>query len=283
MGAGIRRSVAESSPAPTLGEGSLLGAVAEIMGVNFFLSAVGLKLVPSNKCVADEAAVTFDMGSDEVLESDAEDEEMTVQQRLSPEKLDAYESDKDPDYSPSEASDDSLEYDSEAEEVAEPVESAVVDEDVHSTVIEKAEVEQELVVVDTESRDIMAEIVDSATRTIEDSTEAVDCPSTPLIDTQGFAAVSSTVAALEAAVVPEKPVTNEATEEIEIVDIAEEVQVVEDEGEEIDECNTPKCDKPIHAAFRDEQTEDSVTEATEEIEIVDIDEVGVDEGEVIEE
>merc|ERR1712059_66015 len=279
MGAGIRRSVAESSPAQTLGEVSLLGAVAEIMGVNFFLSAVGLKLVPSNKCVADEAAVTFDMGNDEVLESDAEDEEMTVQQRLSPEKLDAYESDKDPDYSPSEASDDSLGYDSEAEEVAEPVESAVVYEDEHSTVIEKAEVEQELVVVDTESRDIMAEIVDSATRTIEDSTEAVDCPSTPLIDTQGFAAVSSTVAALEAAVVPEKPVTNEttlaqnpvdalgsakevvsdvmtetdcyvtkkvivteATEEIEIVDIAEEVQVVEDEGEEIDECNTPKCD-----------------------------------------
>merc|ERR1712059_150068 len=123
--AGIRRSVAESSPAQTLGEVSLLGAVAEIMGVNFFLSAVGLKLVPSNKRV-DEVTVTFDMGSDEVLESDAEDEEMTVQQRLSPEKLDAYESDKDPDYSPSEASDDSLEYDSEAEEVAEPVESAVV-------------------------------------------------------------------------------------------------------------------------------------------------------------
>merc|ERR1711864_7155 len=116
---------------------------AEIMGVNFFLSAVGLKLVPSNKCVADEAAVTFDMGNDEVLESDAEDEEMTVQQRLtecSPEKLDAYESDKDPDYSPSEASDDSLEYDSEAEEIAEPAESAIVYEDEHSTVIAEVEV-----------------------------------------------------------------------------------------------------------------------------------------------
>merc|ERR1712059_167346 len=36
--AGIRRSVAESSPAQTIGEVSLLGAVAEIMGVNFFLS-----------------------------------------------------------------------------------------------------------------------------------------------------------------------------------------------------------------------------------------------------
>merc|ERR1711864_69787 len=175
-------------------------------------------------------------------------------------KLDSYESDKDPDYSPSEASDDSLEYDSEAEEVVEPVDSAVVYEDEHSTVIAEAEVEREPVVVDTE----------------------------------GCAAVSSTVAALEAAVVSEKLVTNEttlaqnpvdalesskevvsdvitetecnvtkkvivtkATEEIEIVDIAEEVQ---DEGEEIEECNTPKCDKLIHAAFRNEQTEDIVTD-----------------------
>merc|ERR1711864_57995 len=225
--------------------------------------------------------------------------------------------------SPSEASDDSLEYDSEAEEVAEPVEAAVVYEDEHSTVLAEAEVAQEPVVVDTEGGDIVAELVDSATLTIKDSTEAEDSPLTPLIDTQGFAAVSSTVAALEAAVVSEKPVTNEttlsqnpvdalksakeavsditetecyltkkvnvteATEEVEIVDIAEEVEVVEDEGEEIDECNTPRCDKPIHAAFRNEQTEDIVTEATEEIEIVDIDEVRVvedeDEGEGIEE
>merc|ERR1712059_152855 len=157
-----------------------------------------------------------------------------------------------------------------------------------------AEVEREPVVVDTEGGDIVAEIVYCATLTIEGSTEAEDSPSTPLIDTQGFAAVSSTVAALEAAVVSEKLVTNEttlaqnpvdalesskevvsdvitetecnvtkkvivtkATEEIEIVDIAEEVCVNEDEGEVIEECKTPKCDKPVHAAFRYEQTEDN--------------------------
>merc|ERR1712059_61487 len=202
-------------------------------------------------------------------------------------------------------------------EVAEPVEAAVVYEDEHSTVLAEAEVAQEPVVVDTEGGDIVAELVDSATLTIKDSTEAEDSPLTPLIDTQGFAAVSSTVAALEAAVVSEKPVTNEttltqnpvdafeslkvvvsdvitetecdvteATEEIEIVDIAEEVEVVEDEGEEIEECNTPKCVKPIHAAFRNEQTEDILSEATEDIEIVDIAEdalVVEDEGEVTEE
>merc|ERR1712059_134098 len=253
--AGIRRSVAESSPAQTIGEVSLLGAVAEIMGVNFFLSAVGLKLVPSNKRV-DEVTVTFDMGSDEVLESDAEDEEMTVQQRLGPEKLDAYESDKDPDYSPSEASDDSLEYDSEAEEVAEPVESAVVYEDEHSTVIAEVEVEQEPVVVDTEGGDMVAEPVDNATLTIGVSTEAEDSPLTPLIDTQGFAAVSSTVAALEAAVVPEKPVTNETTLAQNPVDALESSKEVVSDVITETECNVTK--KVI------------VTEATEEIEIADI-------------
>merc|ERR1712059_37377 len=104
---------------------------------------------------------------------------------------------------------------------------------------------------------------------IEDSTEAVDCPSTPLIDTQGFAAVSSTVAALEAAVVPEKPVTNETTLAQNPVDaLGPPKEVVSDVMTETD-CYVTK--KVI------------VTEATEEIEIVDIAEVGVDEGEVIEE
>jgi len=139
----------------------------------------------------------------------------------------------------------------------------------------------------------MAEIVGSALRTIA-APEAFVVSEKPVTNETTFA--QNPVDALESAkevvsdvmtendcYVSKKVIVTESTEEIEIVDIAEEVQVVEDEGEEIDECNTPKCDKPIHAAFRNEQTEDSVTEATEEIEIVDIDEVGVDEGEVIEE
>merc|ERR1712059_105199 len=164
--AGVRRAVAEFSTAKTIGEVSLLGAVAEIMGVNFFLSALGLTLVPSNNCAADEATATFGM----VVKSEwDEDEEMTVQDRLSPEKLDAYESDKDPDYSPSEASDDSLEYDSDADcaevenadvaevedaAVAEVEGAAVVYEDEHATVIAEAVEEQEPVVVDTEGCDV---------------------------------------------------------------------------------------------------------------------------------
>jgi len=253
--AGVRRAVSQYSTAQTLGEVSLLGAVAEIMGVNFFLSAVGLALVPSNKCTADEATATFGMKSE--WDEDSEDEGMTVQDRLSPEKLDAYESDKDPDYSPSEASDEPLEYDSDAdvENAAESVESAVVYEDEHATVIAEAEVEQGPVVVDTEGCDVVdEEIAENANLAVEESADAL--PGTPLIDTKGFAPVLAAVAALEAAVVTEKPVTvtetgdaeeakkvvvTEATEETEIVDIEDaEVQVV---GEEVVEAVGE--DKPI--------------------------------------
>merc|ERR1712059_9949 len=143
-------------------------------------------------------------------------------------------------------------------EVAEPVEAAVVYEDEHSTVLAEAEVAQEPVVVDTEGGDIVAELVDSATLTIKDSTEAEDSPLTPLIDTQGFAAVSSTVAALEAAVVSEKPVTNETTLTQNPVDAFESPKVVVSDVITETECYVTK--KVI------------VTEATEEIEIVDIDE-----------
>merc|ERR1712059_237347 len=211
-------------------------------------------LVPSNKCAADEATATFGM----VVKSEwDDDEEMTVQDRLSPEKLDAYESDKDPDYSPSEASDDSLEYDSDAdcaevenadvaevedaavaevEDAAEPVESAVVYEDEHATVIAEAVEEQEPVVVDTEGCDVVdeeiAEAVDTASLVVEESTGAL--PGTPLIDTQGFAAVSAAVAALEAAVVSEKPV--EATEDVaDMEDVkVEEIKVLTEGAEEIE-------------------------------------------------
>jgi len=268
--AGVRRAVAEFSTAETIGEVSLLGAVAEIMGVNFFLSALGLTLVPSNKSAADEATATFGMVVKSEWEED-DDEEMTVQDRLSPEKLDAYESDKDPDYAPSEASDDSLEYDSDGdvedaaqvEDAAEPVGSAVVYEDEHATVVAEAVDEQEPVVVDTEGCDVVieetAEAVETASLGVEESVGAL--PGTPLIDTKGFAAVSAAVAALEAAVVSEKPV--EATEgaadtedakveeskEIEVVNIEDaEVEELDEEVVEALECNPPKCeagDNPI--------------------------------------
>merc|ERR1719431_2193148 len=314
--AGMRRAIAESSTAKTIGEVSLLGAVAEIMGVNFFLSAVGLQLVQSNKSTAEEATATFDMGKiGGETNSDAEDE-MTLQQRLSPERLDAYESDKDPDYSPSEASEDSLEYNSDAEEVAEPIESAVdvvyedrqvVDsdedmpvqqrlspeklaayesdkdpdyspseasddsmeyasdveevvqpaesavlyEDEHATVIAEAVVDQDPVVVATES----GETVDDETRdceTVDTATLA-----TPLIDTQGFAAVSAVVAALEAATVSEKIVPKETAP-------------AEDPAEVLESTDSCKNYVVQESSVNYEPKKVIVTEASEEIEIVDI-------------
>ena len=38
----------EPVPAKTIGEASLVGAVAEIFGANYFLSYVGLKVVPAH-------------------------------------------------------------------------------------------------------------------------------------------------------------------------------------------------------------------------------------------
>ena len=38
----------EPVPAKTIGEASLVGAVAEILGANYFLSYVGLKVVPAH-------------------------------------------------------------------------------------------------------------------------------------------------------------------------------------------------------------------------------------------
>jgi len=209
--AGVRRAVAESSAARTVGEVSLLGAVAEILGVNFFLSAVGLKLVPSNQWTEESADASFDIGKEEGVDSDAE-EEMTWQQRLGPEKIDAYESDKDPDYSPSEASEEA----SDVEDDVEPVESAVLYQDEHATVLAEAEEEQEPVVVDTagvvvEDETKLCESAGTTSLVVEDSMDVKDSLASPLIDTQGFAAVSETVSSLEAAVVvSEKPETKEA-------------------------------------------------------------------------
>jgi len=141
--AGMKRRGGFAPPAKSIGEVSMFGAVCEILGVNFFLSAIGLVLVPRNKS---------DASFNKLVDVSDDEEALTVQQRLSPEKIDAYESDKDPDYVPSEASEDSLEYDSDAEveENVKASESGVVYEDEHAKVITESASEQEPVVVDTE-------------------------------------------------------------------------------------------------------------------------------------
>merc|ERR1739847_132801 len=90
----IRRAGAkevEPVPAKTIGEASLVGAVAEIFGANYFLSYVGLKVVPVH-LLKNETT--------ETLETSFEEE--TVEEMLSDEKLATYVSDEDPEYEPCE-------------------------------------------------------------------------------------------------------------------------------------------------------------------------------------
>merc|ERR1712202_99480 len=125
----VRRAgakVAGIKPAKTIGEASLLGAVAEVFGMNFFLSVVGLQLVPAN---IPQKPTTGE------LDTTTEDE--TVDFMLSDEKMASYMSDEDPDFVPSGANEDSAEDDSEAEEAEDVVDEA-------GEVVEQTEVVEEI-------------------------------------------------------------------------------------------------------------------------------------------
>merc|ERR1711915_508124 len=90
----IRRAgakLAYPKPARTIGEASLLGAMAELFCVNFFLSVIGLQLVPAYN------DASFKQSSSELIE---EDESTDV--LLSEEKLADYNPAEDPDFVPDE-------------------------------------------------------------------------------------------------------------------------------------------------------------------------------------
>merc|ERR1711887_154298 len=120
----IRRAGAkevEPVPAKTIGEASLVGAVAEIFGANYFLSYVGLKVVPVH-LLKNETT--------ETLETSFEEE--TVEEMLSDEKLATYVSDEDPEYEPCEHKADVEESPDQSEEEDEKItkeEIAVIKEE----------------------------------------------------------------------------------------------------------------------------------------------------------
>jgi len=90
----IRRAgakLAHPKPARTIGEASLLGAMAELFCVNFFLSVMGLQLVPAYN------DASFKQSSSDLIE---EDESTDV--LLSEEKLADYNPAEDPDFVPDE-------------------------------------------------------------------------------------------------------------------------------------------------------------------------------------
>merc|ERR1712098_171970 len=172
--AGVRRR-GPSKPAKSIGEVSIIGAFMEVLGFNSILSFVGLVVVPAHKV----EPVYKSPEKRQDRDNDA-DEELTIREQLSPEKLEYYDSEEDPDYAPSvTSSEDSLEYDSQAEvEEDEEIEkdqgsrdSSVLYEDEHAKVIQSEDNEdEEPIVVDTVTVD---EGDEEGSEVIETDTEHV--------------------------------------------------------------------------------------------------------------
>jgi len=115
---GLRRSARalrragrrKTSPNQNIRNASLVGALADIFCVNFFLAWIGLQMVPAERSVHKKRSTRTRQQSD--------DEEMEVAQKFGDLDFSKYDSALDADYSPSELSgeDDPLEYDSQTEE-----------------------------------------------------------------------------------------------------------------------------------------------------------------------
>lgn len=115
---GLRRSARalrragrrKTSPNQNIRNASLVGALADIFCVNFFLAWIGLQMVPAERSVHKKRSTRTRQESD--------DEEMEVAQKFGDLDFSKYDSTLDADYSPSELSgeDDPLEYDSQTEE-----------------------------------------------------------------------------------------------------------------------------------------------------------------------
>merc|ERR1712119_167959 len=153
------------------------GAVAEVFGLNFFLSIVGLQLVPANIL---QKSTTGEL--------DTTSEEETVD-KLSDEKIAGYLSDEDPDYVPNGVTEESAEEDSDVdvgeekegddiEEIKEVVAEVAGTTEISGeeavskigAVVEKTVKETEDI---TEARDIVGKIVDETDDKIEDVVEEV--------------------------------------------------------------------------------------------------------------
>merc|ERR1712002_906344 len=113
----------------TIGDVSMVGFIAELLQINLMLSFFGFALAPAEE--PSEEPVESEHSEDEedssVDEEDSivdEDESETLAEKLSDEKMQEYNSSEDPDYEEaSDASEDSLEYNSNTEEVIGEVES----------------------------------------------------------------------------------------------------------------------------------------------------------------
>merc|ERR1712183_934639 len=143
---------AEVIPVETIGEASLVGAVAEILGVNYFLSYVGLKIVPAH---------LLKRQTTDSLESSVEEE--SVEEKLSDEKISNYKSDEYPDFEPCEHTaedeeDEIVEISDEDEEI-QVVEVIGVEASIHRTKNEYFDEVNEIQVIDVVGVDTKPKLI----------------------------------------------------------------------------------------------------------------------------
>merc|ERR1712183_313010 len=231
--------------AKTIGEASVVGAVAEVFGLNFFLSVVGLQLVPANILQKSTTA-----------ELDTTMEEETVD-KLSDEQIAGYKSEEDPDYVPSGATEESADDDSDAEEKMEEVVNEVVEttEKLVEEVNEVVETTEKLVEeVELKMEDIVEEaevVVEKTEDTVEEVVEDIK----ELIE-EIEVVVGKTENVVEDEGVAEK--TEDTVEEV--------VEDIEELIEEIEEVVAGKTENVVEEAVDVKKVEDVVETATETIE-----------------
>merc|ERR1712202_75718 len=231
--------------AKTIGEASVVGAVAEVFGLNFFLSVVGLQLVPANILQKSTTA-----------ELDTTTEEEETVDKLSDEQIAGYKSDEDPDYVPSGATEESADDDSDAEEKMEEVVDELTEEveKLKEVVNEVVETTEKLVEeVELKMEDIVEEaevVVEKTEDTVEEVVEDIK----ELIEE--IEVVGKTENVVEDEGVAEK--TEDTVEEV--------VEDIEELIEEIEEVVAGKTENVVEEAVDVKKVEDVVETVTETIE-----------------
>merc|ERR1712202_58707 len=278
----VRRAGAKVTgirPAKTIGEASLLGAVAELFGMNFFLSMVGLQLVPAN---IPQKPTTGE------LDTTTEDE--TVDFKLSDEKMASYMSDEDPDFVPSGANEDSAEDDSEAEEAEaeDVVDGAEVVE--KNEVVKKNEVVEKIEEVLEEVKEIVEKteaVLEKSEAVVEDIIEKVEevvdeveevVAEIVVVAEKTEDIVEKVVEEIEEVVVKEvKDVIRKVVGTIEdaekVVEDEEEISYVEEAGLAIDEDVVKKVEDVVEKVV--ETIEEAKKVVEDEGEISDVEKAGL--------
>merc|ERR1712168_310068 len=216
----IRRAGAkevEPVPAKTIGEASLVGAVAEIFGANYFLSYVGLKVVPVH-LLKNETT--------ETLETSFEEE--TVEEMLIDEKLATYVSDEDPEYEPCEHKADVEESPDQSEEEDEKITKEEI-----AVIKEEAKIPKEVAAIipddESEVADEVKLISDAVSAHMKSLAENVDEDAIALVEEATVEGPITEIKDLEVESLPTSEGAIVRTEETTMTPTADEIKDVEGE------------------------------------------------------